>query len=355
MYRKTITAAAIIAAGLTAAPAPAQADELVGFDWQLPSGQWLSDEHGVTAGAPELPAGLYRMCFTIPDYATSARYTVTTGANPPRIGDGDWSWTWDDISARIADGTFTKARDFSYSFNAAETTNRDGDPVPGVLNECDIFRGVKPVAIEPGQEHTGGVFTPTPTPEPSTTPTPTESETPTWTPSAEPSETPSETPTPSAQPSSSTSSASTSEPASPSSSPAPQEASSSPTPEVTPSETPSPAPTASDVPSPSPTAGAPTESTEPQEGPSTPVADPLTSSTPPAAPSETPSSAQSATQKPPQPASSTSPAATTSADRPTHRPALAATGADAAIAWGVVIGFGAILTGVYLTTRKPKH
>ena len=346
MYRKTITAAAIIAAGLTAAPAPAQADELVGFDWQLPSGQWLSDEHGVTAGAPELPAGLYRMCFTIPDYATSARYTVTTGANPPRIGDGDWSWTWDDISARIADGTFTKARDFSYSFNAAETTNRDGDPVPGVLNECDIFRGTKPTVIEPGQEHTGGVFAPTPTP------TPTESETPTWTPSAEPSETPSEQPAPSAQPSSSTPSASTSEPASPSSSPAPQEASSSPTPEVTPSETPSPAPTASDVPSPSPTAGAPTESTEPQEGPSTPVADPSTSSTPTAAPSETPSSAQSATQKPSQPADSPSPAATTSADRPTHRPALAATGADAAIVWGVVIGFGAILTGVYLTTRK---
>ena len=27
----------------------------------------------------------------------------------------------------------------------------------------------------------------------------------------------------------------------------------------------------------------------------------------------------------------------------------------AAIVWGVVIGFGAILTGAYLTTRKPKH
>ena len=48
-------------------------------------------------------------------------------------------------------------------------------------------------------------------------------------------------------------------------------------------------------------------------------------------------------------------AATTSADRPTHRPALAATGADAAIVWGVSIGFGAILTGAYLATRKPKH
>lgn len=34
---------------------------------------------------------------------------------------------------------------------------------------------------------------------------------------------------------------------------------------------------------------------------------------------------------------------------------LAATGADAAIVWGVVIGFGAILTGACLTTRKPKH
>ena len=41
--------------------------------------------------------------------------------------------------------------------------------------------------------------------------------------------------------------------------------------------------------------------------------------------------------------------------RPIHRPALAATGADAAIIWGVAIGFGAILTGAYLTTRKPKH
>ena len=339
MYRKTITAAAIIAAGLTAAPAPAQADELVGFDWQLPSGQWLSDEHGVTAGAPELPAGLYRLCFTIPDYATSARYTVTTGANPPRIGDGDWSWTWDDISARIADGTFAKARDFSYSFNAAETTNRDGDPVPGVLNECDIFRGVKPVVIEPGQEHTGGVFTPTPTPEPSTTPTPTESETPTWTPSADPSDTPSEQPTPSAQPSSSTPSASTSEPASPSSSPAPQEASSSPTPSGTPKATPSVAP--SESPS-SPSGHPSTPSATATQKPSQPAYSP--SPTPYPLPMET-FPAATATD-------AASPAATTSADRPTHRPALAATGADAAIVWGVVIGFGAILTGAYLTTRK---
>lgn len=308
MYRKTITAAAIIAAGLAAAPAPAQAGELVGFDWQLPSGQWLSDEHGVTAGAPELPAGLYRLCFTIPDYATSARYTVTTGANPPRIGDGDWSWTWEDISARIADGTFTRARDFSYSFNAAETTNRDGDPVTGVLNECDIFRGTKPVVIEPGQEHTGGVFTPTPTPEPSTTPTPTESETPTRTPSAYPSDTSSEQPTPSAQPSSSTPSASTSEPASPPSSPAP------------------------------PSATATQKPSQPADSPS-PTPYPLPMETFPAA---------TATD-------AASPAATTSADRPTHRPALAATGADAAIVWGVVIGFGAILAGAYLTTRKPKH
>ena len=339
MYRKTITAAAIIAAGMTAAPAPAQADELVGFDWQLPSGQWLSDEHGVTAGAPELPAGLYRLCFTIPDYATSARYTVTTGANPPRIGDGDWSWTWDDISARIADGTFTRARDFSYSFNAAETTNASGDPVPGVLNECDIFRGVKPNVIEPGQEHTGGVFTPTPTPEPSATSTPTESETPTWTPSADPSDTPTEQPTPSAQPSSSTPSASTSEPASPSSSPAPQDASSSPTPSGTPKATPSVAP--SESPS-SPSGHPSTPSATATQKPSQPAYSP--SPTPYPLPMET-FPAATATD-------AASPAATTSADRPTHRPALAATGADAAIVWGVVIGFGAILTGAYLTTRK---
>ena len=39
----------------------------------------------------------------------------------------------------------------------------------------------------------------------------------------------------------------------------------------------------------------------------------------------------------------------------TSRDELAATGADAAIAWGVSIGFGAILTGADLATRKPKH
>lgn len=39
----------------------------------------------------------------------------------------------------------------------------------------------------------------------------------------------------------------------------------------------------------------------------------------------------------------------------TARDELAAIGADAAIVWGVSIGFGAILAGAYLATRKPKR
>lgn len=145
------------------------ADPLVGFAWVTPRGQVLTDQGGTIDDAELASQGLYKICFTIPNHATTAQYSVTTGENPPRLAEGDWSWTWADIEARIADGRFDEAKDFSYSFNESEVSNPDGQLIAGNLNECDIFKGERPGVIEGGDPHDGGTYTP-PTPKPTPKP-----------------------------------------------------------------------------------------------------------------------------------------------------------------------------------------